>query len=44
MKTIELNEQQIEELKGFLEAVIMEAEWSKTSQVVAQQIINKLEK
>ena len=44
MKTIELNEQQVELIKNILEEVATPfGDWSKTYQHVAQQIISKLE-
>jgi len=45
-KTIELNEQQVEMIKAFMQDVIEESgglEWSMTSKSIASQIINKLE-
>lgn len=45
MKTIELNEQQVEWLKFFIEQDVLDGQitYTETSKEIAQQIINKLE-
>ena len=45
-KTIELNEQQVEMIKAFMQDVIEESgglEWSNSSKSVASQILAKME-